>query len=143
MKDALIRFVLCSSFALGVLTARPCPALSQGQDAQAGRADSGAASSIEDQLRVLTEKLQLTQDQQAQIKAILEEEQQQLQAETHSGNLSPADRTSNRGRIRTTANSKIRDLLNDDQKAKFDQMEKERRTRAHPKKESSGSQLPK
>ena len=35
MKDAFIRFVLCSSFALGVLAARPCYALAQGQ----GRAE--------------------------------------------------------------------------------------------------------
>ena len=143
MKEALIRFVLCSLFALGVLAARPCPALAQGQDAPTGRADSGAALSVEDQLRVLTEKLQLTPDQQAQIKSILEEEQQQLQAEKQAGTLSPADRTSHRGGIRTTANSKIRDLLNDDQKAKFDKMEKEQRTRAHPKKENSGSASPK
>lgn len=80
------------------------------------------ASGVDDRLKDLTVKLILTDDQQAKIRAVLEDEQQQLQAKDNS--LSPQDRTSRLNRIRVSTKNKIRDLLDDDQKYKFDQMEK-------------------
>lgn len=79
-------------------------------------------SGVDDRLKDLTAKLSLTDDQQAKIRAVLEDEQQQLQAKDNS--LSPQDRTSRLNRIRVSTKNKIRDLLDDDQKYKFDQMEK-------------------
>lgn len=80
--------------------------------------------SVEDQLKDLTAKLNLSDDQQSKIKSVLEDQQQQMQAEKTDNSLSREDRLSNVRRIRHTANSKIRDLLNDEQKVKFDQMQK-------------------
>lgn len=80
------------------------------------------ASGVDDRLKDLTGKLSLTDDQQAKIRAVLEDEQQQLQAKDNS--LSPQDRTSRLNRIRVSTKNKIRDLLDDDQKYKFDQLEK-------------------
>lgn len=89
------------------------------------------ASGVDDRLKDLTEKLGLTDDQQAKIKAVLEDEQQQLQAKDNS--LSPQDRTSRLNRIRVSTKNKIRDLLDDDQKYKFDQMEKDNSSDQSPK----------
>lgn len=89
------------------------------------------ASGVDDRLKDLTEKLGLTDDQQAKIKAVLEDEQQQLLAKDNS--LSPQDRTSRLNRIRVSTKNKIRDLLDDDQKYKFDQMEKDNSSDQSPK----------
>jgi hypothetical protein len=125
MKNIHIRTALITLvFALGAVCARAASIPVQNQEQ-----GSGSASGVEDRLKDLTEKLSLTDDQQAKLRPILEDEQQQLQAKDNS--LSPQDRQSRLNRIRVSTNSKIRDLLNDDQKYKFDQMmEKERQERA-------------
>lgn len=113
-------------FALGILVARAFSVPVQTQEQ-----NTASSSNVEDRLKDLTEKLSLTDDQQAKIRAILQDEQQQLQAKDNS--LSPQDRTSRLNRIRVSTKNKTRDLLNDDQKYKFDQMEKDTGSDQSPK----------
>jgi protein CpxP len=122
--------------ALGALAACPRSALAQSQDER----ESGPVASVEDQLKNLSAQLSLTEEQRAEIKPILEDERQQLLAKDDS--LSREDRITNKRRIRERASSKIRELLNDEQKPKFDQLEKERRARMNSRKENSGGNSP-
>ncbi|HEY6250857.1 MAG TPA: hypothetical protein VI685_12930 [Candidatus Angelobacter sp.] len=125
MKSVRRYAALCTfMLTLGVLAAYPCSAPAQGQEQTSAGAGPGSMPSVEDQLKDLTAKLNLSDDQQSKIKSVLEDQQQQMQAEKTDNSLSREDRLSNVRRIRHTANSKIRDLLNDEQKVKFDQMQK-------------------
>jgi Spy/CpxP family protein refolding chaperone len=103
--------------------------------------EGGPVASVDSQLKNLSAQLNLTEEQRAQIKPILEDERQQLLMKDDS--LSREDRITNKQRIRERAGSKIRDLLNDEQKTKFDQLEKERRARMNSRKENSGGESPK
>lgn len=78
------------------------------------------------QLQMLTERLSLTSDQQAQVKTILAEQHQKMQALRESGG--PPDRAQMRA-IREDSDGKINALLNGDQKAKFAEWQKERSAR--------------
>jgi len=82
-----------------------------------------------DQVKELTEKLSLTDDQQGKIKTILEDIRDQMQKIRADDSLSQEDKMGKGRALRETANGKIRELLTDDQKKKFDQLEQERRDR--------------
>lgn len=78
----------------------------------------------------MTADLNLTADEQAQIKPILVDQQKKM--EDARNDNSGGDRQAMRQKfeqIRTDANAKIRAVLDDKQKAKFDQEEQEREQR--------------
>jgi periplasmic protein CpxP/Spy len=75
------------------------------------------------QLQHLTKALDLTPDQQSQIKPVLEARQQQMQALFHNDSLSRDDRHTQAQQIRTDTNTKIEAVLNDQQKQKFETMQ--------------------
>lgn len=75
------------------------------------------------QLRHLTRALELTPDQQSQIKPILEDRQQKAQALFQNQSLSREDRRSQMQSIRSDSNAKIEAVLNDQQKQKFEAMQ--------------------
>jgi Spy/CpxP family protein refolding chaperone len=78
--------------------------------------------SADQRLQMLTQQLNLTSDQQAQIKPILENESQQMQAVQQDSSLSQQDRMSKMKEIRETTASQIKPILNADQQAKWEQM---------------------
>lgn len=133
MKSFRVCTILCGLvFTLAVLAARPHSALGSSQEKQ-GKAEvagSSRVSSIDDQVKNLTEKLNLTDEQQSRVRSILEDQGRDVQDHMKSPYLSREDNLSALGRIQVKANGKIRDLLTDEQKTKFDQMEKERRDRS-------------
>lgn len=81
--------------------------------------------SAEDQTRNLTEKLNLTSDQQAKVKTILEDAHSQMQKLMQDDSQSPEDRRSKAKSLHESASGKIREILTDDQKKKFDDMQAE------------------
>jgi periplasmic protein CpxP/Spy len=85
--------------------------------------------SVDDQLKNLTDKLSLTADQQTKIKPILEDQSQQMQALMKDDSLSQDDRRAKGRSIRESTNTKIRDVLTDDQKKKYDEWQQEMRDR--------------
>src|SRR5215510_8679207 len=129
MKSYRICAILCGFvFTLAVFAARPHSALACGQvekQAKAEAAGLSRAPSIDDQVKNLTEKLNLTDEQQARIRIILDDERQEARDQRKSPYLSREDNVSAQRRIQVKANGKIRDLLTDEQKTKFDQMGKE------------------
>jgi len=95
-----------------------------GQEKQGGQRGPGRQS-VEERLQTMTENLGLTPAQQAQIKPILEDTQQQMQAIMKDESLSREDRGSKMRSLRDATDQKIRALLNDEQKKKFDERRKE------------------
>lgn len=86
-----------------------------------------AMPSVDDQLKNLTDKLNLTADQQAKIKPILQDTQTQAQTVMNDSSLSQDDRRAKMRSLHESSSAKIRDVLNDDQKKKFDDWQQEMR----------------
>lgn len=81
--------------------------------------DSGLPS-VEDQLKVLTEKLDLSADQQSRIKPILKDLHDSTEKITRDKNLSHDEQLAKVRPQRYKANDKIRALLSEDQRKKLD-----------------------
>jgi Spy/CpxP family protein refolding chaperone len=77
----------------------------------------------EAQLNHLTKALDLTADQQAQIKPILESQHQQMEALHQDQSLSREDRFAKMKAMREDSRTKIEAALNDTQKQKFEAMQ--------------------
>ena len=101
-----------------------------GSPAKGVSADGGMPT-VETHLKLLTEKLDLTGDQQAKIKPILQEMQDFTQKLMQDESLSREDRMGKVRACREKADKKAREVLNDDQKKKLDQLESEPHPELH------------
>jgi len=81
------------------------------------------------QLEMLTKRLDLTADQQTQVKAIDEDTGKQMMTLRNDTSLSQDDRRSKMMDIRKSSQDKIRAILTDDQKTKYDALLAEMRDR--------------
>jgi periplasmic protein CpxP/Spy len=79
----------------------------------------------ESRLKMLTEKLNLTEDQQAKVKPILEDESKQMKALHDDTSLDPADRRVKMKELHDSSTEKINAILTPDQQAKWKQMKQE------------------
>lgn len=99
------------------------PADSQGNYQGSGKNHRKRIPTAEEHLKVLAEKLSLSSDQQARIKPILQELHDATQKVVQDESMSPAERMENVRARRFAADKKIREILNDEQKKKLDQLE--------------------
>lgn len=76
----------------------------------------------EHQMEMLTKQLNLSPDQVTQIKAINQDTMKQAMAVRDDSSIAQADKRSKMMDIRKASQDKIRALLNDDQKTKYDAM---------------------
>lgn len=126
MQTKLVTLALGGLLALGVTGLalaqdNPAPPQDQGQSGpQGGR---GMRMDPNRQLERLTRELNLTSDQQAQIKPMLFERQQKMQALFQNQSLAPEDRRTQMRTIAEGTNNSIKAILTDDQKQKFDAMQ--------------------
>jgi Spy/CpxP family protein refolding chaperone len=81
------------------------------------------------QLEMLTEKLNLTADQQTQVKAIDGDTAKQMMTVRDDSSLSPDDRRSKMMDIRKASQDKVRAILTDDQKTNYDALQAEMKER--------------
>lgn len=81
------------------------------------------------QIKMLTKKLNLTDDQQKQILPILTDRQQQFESIHNDSSLSPKDQHAKMRSVREDSDAKIKAVLNDNQKQAYDQMEQHQRER--------------
>ena len=81
------------------------------------------------QLEMLTKRLDLTADQQTKVKAIDEDTGKQMMTLRNDTSLSQDDRRSKMMDIRKSSQDKIRAILTDDQKTKYDALLAEMRDR--------------
>ena len=103
----------------------------QGQD-QAGPPNGGrggAGQRQEHQLEYLTKQLSLTLDQVTQVKAIDDDSRKQAMALHEDSSVAPKDKRAKMMEIHKAAQAKIRALLTEEQKAKFDAIQARRENR--------------
>ncbi len=127
MQIKLIPLALSGLLALGVTavasaqdTPPPPPDQTQAGPPQGGR---GMRMDPDQQLAHLTSALSLTTDQQSQIKPLLVDRQQKMQALMQNESLSQEDRRAQARTISQGTNNSIKAVLTDEQKQKFDTMQ--------------------
>jgi Spy/CpxP family protein refolding chaperone len=87
-------------------------------------AQSGMPS-VDQHLKMLAEKLDLTPDQQAKTRPILQEMQDGMAKLNQDQSLSPEERHDKAKPLHMKADKQIREFLTDDQKKKLDQLEQQ------------------
>jgi protein CpxP len=140
------RTVVATAFLVALISLYMVPGTAFGQDQQAPPpppAQSGQQSepgishhmgrrqmpSVNDQLKHLSSRLSLTDDQQAKLKPILEDQRKQLEQTHNDSSLSREDRFSKMQQLRQNSDSQIKSVLNEDQQKNFDKMREEQRGR--------------
>jgi Spy/CpxP family protein refolding chaperone len=131
MRSKLFTFALGGALTLGVSGAAfaqepPPPPPDQ---AQGGPGPGGGMHHMDPnkQLEHMTKALDLTADQQSQIKPVLMDRQQKLQALFENQSLSQDDRRTQARSVVEESNTKIESVLNDQQKQKFAAMQQRMR----------------
>lgn len=85
--------------------------------------------SVDDQIKHLTKKLKLSDDQQAKLKPILEDQRKQMDEMRADSSLSRQDRFSKMQELRQNSDTQIKSVLNEDQQKSFDKMRAEQQDR--------------
>ena len=85
----------------------------------------GSMMNPENHLKMLTEKLNLTEDQQAKAKPILENQANQMKTIHDDTSLAPADRQAKMRELHESSIEKMNAILTPEQQAKWKQMRQE------------------
>jgi protein CpxP len=85
--------------------------------------------SVDDQLKHLSAKLNLSDDQQAKLKPILEDQRKQMEQIHNDTSLSREDQFSKMRELRQNSDTQIKSVLNEEQQKNFDKMREEQRGR--------------
>ena len=121
--------VLLLVFAAGLMivgqTSHALQAAPAAQEHGAMGGPAMGAMTPESRLKMLTEKLNLTEDQQAKVKPILEDEAKQKKALHDDTSLAPADQQAKMKELHESSTEKINAVLTPDQQAKWKQMKQE------------------
>ena len=92
----------------------------QPSTSQPAQGDHPQMPSIDEQVQRLSDRINLSNDQQAKVKTILEDQHTQAVTLMKDDSVSQDDKRQKFMALRQTTISKIKDALNDDQKKKFD-----------------------
>ena len=114
-------------------------ALAQDQPAPGQGGRGRHMPSVDDQTKELSTTLQLSDDQTKQVRAILQDQQDARQKLMQDQSTSFEEKRPKMREIHETASAKIRALLTNDQKSKYDQLEKEQQERRQHWKEQKDS----
>jgi periplasmic protein CpxP/Spy len=122
MKKNVVR-LLIAALALAMLS---LPALAQESSATQSTEAQGkhhGMPSIDERVAHMTKVLGLSEDQQTKVKSILTDQRDQMMSLRQDTSTAPQDRRAKFQEIHQGTQQKIRDVLTDDQKTKFDQMQ--------------------
>jgi protein CpxP len=132
MKNQLCRLAISGLLATG-LTLGSAAAFAQQDNAaptpstpQQGNGYGHQHKTPYEQVARMTKRYNLSSDQQVQIKPIIANQQQQMQALRQDSSLSREDKMAKMKSIRDDSSTKIQALLNDGQKQKFAQDQQRR-----------------
>ena len=137
MQTKLITLALGGLLAVSAAVAQdsPSPTTSQDQNQAGapaqGMGHRGMRMDPDRQLERLTQELNLTPDQQTQIKPLLVERQQKMQALFQDQSAAREDRRTQARTIMESTSNSIKALLNDEQKQKFEAMQERMRHNRH------------
>jgi periplasmic protein CpxP/Spy len=129
MKKSLGCLALAGALAFGLNTTAlfaqqdQSQAQDQSQDQSQGQQGGHRGMNADRQLEHLTRVLNLTSDQQAQIKPILQDRDQKMQALWQDPSTDQQDKRSQMRSIRQNSNVQIEAVLTDQQKQQFEQMQ--------------------
>jgi len=120
MNKTFLRAAAMACLLLGALAvfAQDAPAPPQG----GGGWQRGQMPTADQRLQRMTQALNLTEDQQAKIKPILENETTQMQSLRSDSSLSQEDRMAKMKQIRETTTSQINPILTPDQQKQYAEM---------------------
>jgi Spy/CpxP family protein refolding chaperone len=124
----LLTLLAACLFAMAALAQQTTPAQPSGDQKQGGHGHMGMGpgmGNVDDHVKELTTKLNLTANQQTKVKAILEEHHQQMQAMMKDDSISKDDKHAKMMSMHDSVHAKVRDILTDEQKPKFDAMVKD------------------
>jgi len=112
-----------SAFALDAQSQQPDQSTQQ-PNQQGGKHHHrrGGKHDSQKHLQKLTKELNLSADQQAKVKSILDDQQQQFSTIRQDSSLSKADKKAKMAQVHDSAASQVRAILNPDQQTKFDAM---------------------
>ncbi len=130
MHTRMISMFLGAVLSTGVALAQAPDQTQPSSTAQAAQTDTGGRHHAADPDRMakhLGKKLNLSNDQVAQIKPVLEDRTQKMQALRTDSSLSQQDRRAKAREIMQDSKTRIEAVLNDTQKQQFEQMLQERR----------------
>ena len=127
---ALCTSALCTIPMMAQDTTPPAPP--QGQ--MRGHGGPGRGNQVE----FLTKKLNLTPDQVTQVKAIDDDARTQAMAVRNDTSVSQADRRTKMMDIHKTSQDKIRAILTDEQKTKYDALQAEMQEKMKERRQSGG-----
>jgi periplasmic protein CpxP/Spy len=128
----LLTLVAACLFSMTALAQQTSPTQESGEHKHGGQMD-GRMRSSDDLVKELTTKLNLTADQQAKVKSILEENHQKMQTTMKDESLSQADKHAKMKEMHDAVHAQVRDVLTDEQKPKFDAMVKDMENNMHGK----------
>lgn len=126
----LLALLAASLFAMAAFAQQNTPAQESGEHKHGGQMGSRMGST-DDMMKDLTTKLNLTADQQARIKTILDENHEQMRATMNDQSLSKEDRHAKMKSMHDSIHAKVREVLTDEQKPKFDAMVKDMENNMH------------
>lgn len=120
----LLTLVAACLFSMAALSQQNPPAQESGEHKHGGQMGPGMHST-DDLMKDLTTKLDLTADQQTKVKAILDDNHQQMRATMNDQSLSKEDKHAKMKSMHDSIHAKVREVLTDEQKPKFDAMVKD------------------
>jgi periplasmic protein CpxP/Spy len=131
MRNHLMTIALSGLLAFGATAALHAQENS-GQPQQQGQWGGGhgrGGMNPDEQLKHMTKELDLSSDQQSQIRPVLQDRQQKMEAIRQDQSLSREDRRSKMMAIRQDSEGKITALLTDQQKQKYQAMQEQMQER--------------
>jgi len=125
----LLAFLATCLFALAALAQQNPPAQGSGEHKHGQMGHE--MGNVDEHVKELSTKLDLTADQQAKVKAILQENHEQMQAMMKDQSMSKEDKHAKMQSMHDSVHAKVREVLNDDQKKKFDAMVHDMESQMH------------
>jgi protein CpxP len=130
---AVLGFAICTGTAFSQ-DDQAQPATPPAQGGMGGHGMHGGhhgMPSAEEQTQRLTKKLNLSDDQQTKVKAVLEDQHKQMETLHNDSSTAQPDKRSKMREIHENSNTQIKAILNPDQQKKFDEMEQKQQERMH------------
>jgi Spy/CpxP family protein refolding chaperone len=142
MRAAVLALCTATLSAAPMLMAQDTTTAPPQQQDNMGAPGGGAGGRGGRQVEMLTKRLNLTPDQVTQVKAIDADSMSQMKALREDTSTPQADKRSKMMEIRQASQDKIRNILTDEQKTKYDAMQAKMQARRQSRQGGDGAAAP-